>query len=115
LLETVNRTGGVLQRKRNGRQPDMAFHFALICPKGIPLPQWGRGKGEGARPVTSLYDALASAAAAADHALPPAPQAHQPSRENRSRTEIGGQPDGVELTQDCILSCTYDHERGQRF
>jgi hypothetical protein len=31
LLEAMNRTGGVLQRKRDGRQPDLAFHFTLTC------------------------------------------------------------------------------------
>jgi hypothetical protein len=31
LLDTMHRTGGVLQRKRDGRRPDLAFHFALTC------------------------------------------------------------------------------------
>ena len=31
LPETMNRTGRILQRKRDGRQPDMAFHSALTC------------------------------------------------------------------------------------
>ena len=31
LLETIDRTGGVLQRKRDGRRPDLVFHFALTC------------------------------------------------------------------------------------
>jgi len=33
LLEPMNRTDSVLQRKRNGRQPDVALHFALPCSK----------------------------------------------------------------------------------
>jgi hypothetical protein len=32
LLETVNRTGCVRQRKRDRRRPDVAFHFVLTCP-----------------------------------------------------------------------------------
>jgi hypothetical protein len=31
LLETMHRAGGVLERERDGRRSDLAFHFALTC------------------------------------------------------------------------------------
>jgi hypothetical protein len=33
LLETMHRTGGVLQRERDGRRSDQAFHSALTIAK----------------------------------------------------------------------------------